>query len=549
VGLGSGVRGWQSSPGGTLPTLEAIEDLLAASFTSPLGSLNVAYNDPANAFEFDINEGFAFTWDAQHDFLGDGGSSTSTGGSINVTTTGHTGAGLVLYSNRGADAAGRLLVVRVDNALNPQQAVRIENDGLAHAVSISHAPNGGAGDATAEALDIVSTNPLDTALGISGNEEGRGTIKVTHNKPANPDTNASVLSMRANGVGTAAQGIFFDAEDVGGTTGKLLNFRQEGVEKFVVAADGGIAAPSIIGRAATNLEVVGGTAVADVLTLRPSSNAGATGGVVVDLSVSQTQQITLKGALSWTATASAILRMAEPVEVGAGGALKVLQADPAITYTASPANAGLQVFSFFPTITAPISPIDMRGVRVFRDTAQVSLVNATAHGSIGGLTEARAWATLEARRTLVAGTGGATATFGILETIQAADTVGTGWTVTTYRLAHLQSPLGAGTITNLIALDLDDYGGRATTPLSIRSLGALVEMRHVGPIVVAANAAASGVSVGLEVQSTTKAMLVSRMTTAQKNALTALKGMIVYDTTTDTFEGFQGAGAGGWAAL
>jgi hypothetical protein len=39
------------------------------------------------------------------------------------------------------------------------------------------------------------------------------------------------------------------------------------------------------------------------------------------------------------------------------------------------------------------------------------------------------------------------------------------------------------------------------------------------------------------------------MTTAQKNLLTPIKGMIVYDTTTNTFEGFQGAGAGAWAPM
>ena len=152
---------------------------------------------------------------------------------MNVDNSDATGAGVVIFSSQGATASGRLLVVRATNAAFPQQLVRIENAGTGHAVSISHTAN----DSTAEALDIVSTNPLDTTVGVSGMEEGRGTIKVTHNKPTNSDANASVLSLRANGAGTACQGIFFDSEN-GATTGHLLNFRQNGSEVFVMDAEG-----------------------------------------------------------------------------------------------------------------------------------------------------------------------------------------------------------------------------------------------------------------------------------------------------------------------
>ncbi len=85
--------------------------------------------------------------------------SASIGGALNLNNTASTGAGAVLYSNRGADALGRLLLVNQGNAANPQHAVRIQNAGTAHTVSIFHDPAGGAGDPTAEAVDIVSTNP------------------------------------------------------------------------------------------------------------------------------------------------------------------------------------------------------------------------------------------------------------------------------------------------------------------------------------------------------------------------------------------------------
>jgi hypothetical protein len=172
-------------------------------------------------------------------------SSASVGGAMNLDNSGSTGAGAVLYSHRGADAVGRLLVVNQDNAANPQHAVRIENAGTAHTLSIYHAPAGGAGDPTAEALDVVSTNPLDTTVGVHGREEGRGTVKITHEKPDGPDANASALSICLLGGGTEAQGIFIGNDAGNVTTGPLLNIRNggPGTERLVLTADGRMELP------------------------------------------------------------------------------------------------------------------------------------------------------------------------------------------------------------------------------------------------------------------------------------------------------------------
>jgi hypothetical protein len=166
--------------------------------------------------------------------------SVSAGGALNLDNSASTGAGAVLYSNQGAGALGRLLVVNQSNPANPQAAVRIQNAGVAHTVSIFHNPAGGAGDATSEALDVVSTNPLDTTVGIKGQEEGRATVKITHVKPAGDDSNAAALAIGLAGAGTAAQGIFIGNDAGIATTGPLLNIRNGsiGSERLVLTADG-----------------------------------------------------------------------------------------------------------------------------------------------------------------------------------------------------------------------------------------------------------------------------------------------------------------------
>ncbi len=165
------------------------------------------------------------------DANGDTSTSVSVGGAILLENTGNAGAGMVIYSNH-ASATGRLLSIKADNTGFATQPVYIENDGSSHAVSIVQNSTG----SNANGLTIVSVNPNDTTLGISGQETGKGTLKITHTYTGTADTNASAISIQLAGAGTASQGIFMDSTGV--TTGKLLNLRNNGTEYLTLTAAG-----------------------------------------------------------------------------------------------------------------------------------------------------------------------------------------------------------------------------------------------------------------------------------------------------------------------
>ncbi|NBU24015.1 MAG: hypothetical protein EBS38_08985, partial [Actinobacteria bacterium] len=63
---------------------------------------------------------------------------------------------------------------------------------------------------------------------------------------------------------------------------------------------------------------------------------------------------------------------------------------------------------------------------------------------------------------------------------------------------------------------------------------------------LALGTSAVATSAALQIESTTGALIVPRMTTAQRDALTALNGMIIYNTTTNTM---QGRINGAWANM
>ena len=181
----------------------------------------------------------------------DAGNSTSVGGCIFNDNTGNIGAGYVGYTNAGATADGRLMVLRADNADFNQQVLFLQNDGL-NGAFFSDCNNQ---NMTNNCGVIDSEATSTTALGITSPVLAQGVIKATHEYSSGDDSGASALSLLLGGTGTAAQGIFLDSSVW--TTGKLVNIRQAGNEIFVLNADGGftMASTTATSTIAGNLEV------------------------------------------------------------------------------------------------------------------------------------------------------------------------------------------------------------------------------------------------------------------------------------------------------
>jgi hypothetical protein len=113
-----------------------------------------------------------------------------------------------------------------------------------HAVTIYQAATSGSPGGVA--LNLISDNPSNSTVFVTGHESNRGTIKIAHLNPgagATADTGSAALSIdlqRNTQGGTAAQGIFVTATE-GPTTGSLLVLRNSdpvNTDDVAVRSDG-----------------------------------------------------------------------------------------------------------------------------------------------------------------------------------------------------------------------------------------------------------------------------------------------------------------------
>lgn len=106
----------------------------------------------------------------------------------------------------------------------------------------------------------------------------------------------------------------------------------------------------------------------------------------------------------------------------------------------------------------------------------------------------------------------------------------------------LAIPNGVTTVTELKGYLFDlPFGDPGTTTWGFYSEPATAHNYMAGDLKVGSGAdTPANSSVGIELESTTKAVLLSRMTTVQKNALTAIGGMLVFDTTLNKLSYYDG---------
>jgi hypothetical protein len=167
------------------------------------------------------------------------GASSSVGGAINLTNTSNTGAALVAYTNQ-ADPSDNLVNLRADNPSFDQALMFVDFRGGQTPAIVSAVTIRSSVSANGYALNIIGQSTATSTMQLSGSEAAVSSFKITHTSPTIvpglADTNASALSIALAGVGTAAQGIFIDATATGGTTGKLMNVRNDGEEFFTLTA-------------------------------------------------------------------------------------------------------------------------------------------------------------------------------------------------------------------------------------------------------------------------------------------------------------------------
>lgn len=436
----------------------------------------IAYEDESNTFTT-----------GQNRFTGDGGTSQSTGGSVNVTTTGHTGAGAIVYSNRGADAAGRLVGIFADNPLFAQNVLFVRNDGTGITVSLQ-----GTNIAGDEVLDVISSSLTTTVLGVRGENNTQGVFKLSHLHPAGQasgsDADAALLRLNwetGDAATTAVQGIYAYSEDGSITTGDLIewyngtsdlaNLRLRLAANGDLTVGGSVTSPMVISPL-----VVGGTAAAGELALQGSTDADP-GLVAVN------HQLVVGDTMPTITAGAPLISVRNALTIGGGGGLRGYSVSPAISITDAPLATSFLMFNFSPQITSNAN--NMQAAEIFKFGPAVNSTSGVAAGTIIGT-----WATFKHNLALtdIGGGGSATAT-SLFVLHPTAHSVGAGWTVSNYGYLRGDAPTGSGTITNFVGIRFAAITGSGptytNTPIIIQTLGTSDQIRFAGPMRVGATGA------------------------------------------------------------
>ena len=127
------------------------------------------------------------------------------------------------------------------------------------------------------------------------------------------------------------------------------------------------------------------------------------------------------------------------------------------------------------------------------------------------------------------------------------DAGSTGGTLSQVSLCRATAiPNGITTVTELVGYEFTlPFGDPGTTTWGVHIQDA-AQNYFEGAVVVGATDLPSNSSVGIEITGVAKAFLNARMTTTERNALTAVNGLQIYNTTTDKLQVYA---AGSWVDL
>lgn len=124
------------------------------------------------------------------------------------------------------------------------------------------------------------------------------------------------------------------------------------------------------------------------------------------------------------------------------------------------------------------------------------------------------------------------------------DGASTGGTIDRVNGSRVEAvPNGITTINEFVAYEFDQSFGQVGTDVwGVNIVPSFAENHFAGSINIgSASRKVANSSVAFEIESTTKAILLPRLTTVQRDALTPLEGMLIYNTTTQVMEVYNGS--------
>lgn len=227
-----------------------------------------------------------------------------------------------------------------------------------------------------------------------------------------------------------------------------------------------------------------------------------------------------------------------------GGSLNAMDLGPNLTFRSGTTGVPVRVLTFSPSITLEGAKSSAQ-LFLVQPTISPNLVSATPSFGIRAMIVSPNFATPTG--TVTVPVTNVTAVDMALSWNSDADNRYSNASV--HSLVRLNGPTGTwshasklgGTMVGLYVAG--DYTALYDNQYSVWSTVAGAVLSHLGPGVFGSNAAPSNANVALEVQSTTQCIRMPNMTTAQRDAMTPLAGMGIYNTTTNQMEKYE---AGAW---